>query len=75
LEAHNTNYEEKEDNRAIYIEPIVAPMNISPTYPMTGGNFPFSKMGIHPPLDDRVVDISNFNFDELRDKIIHKIRK
>lgn len=48
---------------------------MSPPPSLTGAHLPFSEMGIIPLLDDWVMDISIFSFNELKHKIIDERRR
>lgn len=48
------------------IDPIVDELSIQSGPPLIGGHLPFNAMGFFPLPDDRVMDISNFTFDQLK---------
>jgi len=57
--AHELEVELEDDA----IEPIADESDTQPKPPITDGHLPFSEMGIVPPPDDRVMDLSNLTFD------------
>lgn len=46
-----------------------------PPLPLTLGHIQFNEMGINPPPYDRVMDISNFTFNQLKIKIVHERKR
>ena len=59
--------EEEED-----IDEIADDQSIQPESPLTSGHIPLSEMGIVPPPDNMVMDISNFTFNQLKKRIVQE---
>ena len=52
------------------IKPIADELGTPSKPPLTGGHLPFTEMGIVPPADDRVMDVCNVTFDQLKKRIL-----
>lgn len=61
------NLEEEED-----IEPIADETNIQSGPPLTSGHLPFNEMGIAPPPEDKVMDISKFTINHLKNRVVER---
>jgi len=62
----------EEENEKATIFPIAEYASIQPCPPLTGGHIPFSELGIYPADGGMVMDISNLNFDQLKNIIVQE---